>query len=78
VSIDATVAKRVDHAAGSELIHVLESNRGSWRLAERSLDAPAVSMRSGRNAQATVKLLHLPERGCMVDKFAPPKLGSWN
>jgi hypothetical protein len=45
VSIDATVAKRVDHAAGSELIHVLESNRGSWRLSERSLDAPAVSVR---------------------------------
>jgi hypothetical protein len=42
MSIDATVAKRIDDAAGSELIHVLDGNLSSWRLSERSLDAHAV------------------------------------
>ena len=42
VSVDATVAKRIDHAAGSELIHVLDGNVRSWRISESSLEAHAV------------------------------------
>jgi hypothetical protein len=42
VIIGATVSKRIDHAAGSELFHVRDGNPRSWRVSESSLDARPV------------------------------------
>jgi hypothetical protein len=42
MSIDATVMKRIDQAAGSELVHVPNGSLRSWRASERSLGVPAV------------------------------------